>query len=46
MSAGKGDKKRPLSKKFDENYERIFGKKCVKCKKIFAGDQCDCEKEA
>jgi len=41
MSAGgKGSKPRPLSvprKQFDENWERIFGKKSREKKKIIAG---------
>jgi hypothetical protein len=37
MSAGKGDKPRPVdTKKYGENYERIFGKKKGQNKKARA----------
>lgn len=30
--SGKGDTYRPVNKKkYDENYERIFGRKCLAC---------------
>ena len=33
MSAGKGDRYRPINfKRYQENYEKIFNKKKVKCK--------------
>lgn len=42
---GKGSKRRPTDeKKYRENYERVFGKRCVKCRKL--EKDCKCEKES
>jgi hypothetical protein len=30
---GKGDRPRPVPKDYGERFERIFGKRCPKCKK-------------
>ena len=45
---GKGDKTRPLSvpkKQFDDNWDKIFKKKCPKCGNIKDSSECkeECE---
>lgn len=41
--AGKGDKPRRVNRKrFEENMERIFGRKCLKCRKKYDMNLSDC----